>query len=50
LRAITLDASDKRRNHLAEADPYFHAGVWHAIEIYDFNAVAWDWVDGKAWG
>jgi uncharacterized protein len=33
-----------------ETDPYFIAGVWGAIEIRAFAAVAGDWVGGKAWG
>lgn len=33
-----------------ETDPYFIAGVWNAIDIRAFAAVAGDWVGGKAWG
>jgi uncharacterized protein len=33
-----------------ETDPYFVAKVWRSIDIRAFNAVAGDWVGGKAWG
>jgi uncharacterized protein len=33
-----------------ETDPYFVTGVWRSIDIRAFNAVAGDWVGGKAWG
>jgi uncharacterized protein len=33
-----------------EIDPYFVANVWRSIDIRAFNAVAGDWVGGKAWG
>jgi uncharacterized protein len=49
LLIVKADSAAEARTFL-ETDPYFHAGVWRAIEIYDFNAVAGDWVGGKAWG
>jgi uncharacterized protein len=33
-----------------ERDPYFIAGVWGDVEIREINAVAGEWVGGKAWG
>jgi uncharacterized protein YciI len=30
-------------------DPYFAAGVWAQIDVRAFNAVAGDWVGGRAW-
>jgi uncharacterized protein len=32
-----------------EKDPYFAADIWDNIEIHSFNAVAGDWVGGRAW-
>ena len=32
-----------------EEDPYFHAGVWQAIRVEEFAAVAGEWVGGAAW-
>ena len=34
---------------IVEADPYFAAGVWRAIEVDEFLGVAGDWVGGKTW-
>ncbi len=34
---------------IVEADPYFAAGVWGAIDIDEFFGVAGDWVGGKTW-
>lgn len=32
-----------------ETDPYFDAGVWQAIRVSEFRAVAGDWVGGVTW-
>lgn len=32
-----------------ETDPYFDAGVWQAIRVSEFIAVAGDWVGGVNW-
>lgn len=32
-----------------EADPYARAGVWPRLSLYEFAAVAGDWVGGAAW-
>ncbi len=41
------DAADARA--YLESDPYFKGGVWKAVDIADFAAVAGDWVGGKTW-
>ena len=45
---IKADSEDEARAFF-EQDPYFKAGVWQAIRVDEFHAVAGDWVGGVAW-
>ncbi len=47
---LVVKAEDEAaaRSYL-ESDPYFKAGVWKAVDIAAFAAVAGDWVGGKTW-
>ena len=36
------------RARLAD-DPYFRAGLWRAVRVHEFSAVAGEWVGGATW-
>ena len=47
---LVIKAADEAEARVIfESDPYFHAGVWQAIRVEEFKAVAGDWVGGTAW-
>ncbi|OYU14061.1 MAG: hypothetical protein CFE37_12865 [Alphaproteobacteria bacterium PA4] len=48
LLVVKADSAEAARAML-ESDPYFAAGVWGSVAVYDFAAVAGDWVGGKTW-
>jgi uncharacterized protein YciI len=48
LLVVKADSEDEARAFMA-LDPYYAAGVWATIEVQRFNAVAGDWVGGRAW-
>lgn len=47
---LVIKAMDEAGSRVRfEADPYFRAGVWQNVRVYEFAAVAGDWVGGAAW-
>ena len=48
LLVIKADSEADAQAFLAK-DPYFAADIWAEVEIRAFNAVAGDWVGGRAW-
>ena len=47
LAVEAVDADDARG--FIERDPYFSAGFWESIEIFEFIPAAGDWIGGKIW-
>ena len=45
IRAADID----KARAFFETDPYFDAGVWQAIRVSEFRAVAGEWVGGARW-
>lgn len=47
---LVIRAADEAaaRARLAD-DPYCRAGLWRAVQVHEFSAVAGEWVGGATW-
>ena len=48
-RITTLGLAPTGVRALMRADPYYDAGIWDEINLFEFRGVVGDWVGGKQW-